>query len=301
MILIAARERNMCPTIVVETGVDISDIGRSFNQELTNAIKIGVTPDQEQELNPKSCHFLQFITRQTPELFSYKQEGKVIWETADTHYMQKPFEPKWRVDSVGENPFYESGGVNIFTAKECAVFDQPSYSIEQDIQPERIIGCTFVIVDEKVIGKVLWSRQNVLFKEQYYDAYQYDIDTDVNQLPDWALLTMQDAYTTNKHGRTKAYQIPEFLQHDITKSPGDAILEASQDLKQHLPPDDSWALLQHEDFKQLMQPPSKTQQYREEMEELRGMCGHPHSERKDWDNQTVIDSKDDKAGPGYGF
>lgn len=149
----------MCPTIVVDTGVDISDIGHSYNQQLTSAIKIGVIPDQDQELNPERCHFLQFITKQAPDLYSYKHEGgKVSWETADTDYMQKPFEPKWRVDCAGDNPFYEAGGAMRFGPKECAVFDQPGYSIPEDIQHERIMGCTFVIVDEKVIGRVLWSE-----------------------------------------------------------------------------------------------------------------------------------------------
>lgn len=90
------------------------------------------------------------------------------------------------------------------------------------------------------------------------------------------------------------------MDHEITKPPEEAILEANQDLRQHLPPPDSWALLQHKDFKQLMPLPSITQQYREELEELRGICGHPHESER-WDDLPHIDSKEDKPGQGYGF
>jgi hypothetical protein len=114
-----------------------------------------------------------------PDLFSYNpppdfgMEKKICWETADTHYMTDPTTPKWRVDTATlENPFYESGGAKSFKEHECAVYDQPGYARDDEVY-ERIIGCTYAIVNEKVIGRVLWSRQCIVQDEEIYSSYQY--------------------------------------------------------------------------------------------------------------------------------
>lgn len=70
--------------------------------------------------------------------------------------------------------------------------------------------CNLLIIDEQVIGKVLWSRQNVILQGECRDVYQYQIDINVNKLPDWALWSMQDAYGTNDSFGKKRIKSPIF-------------------------------------------------------------------------------------------
>ena len=60
----------MPPRITVETGVEIpAERGRSYSQALDDAIKISITPDENEPLDVSHCHFLEFITRQAPNMF----------------------------------------------------------------------------------------------------------------------------------------------------------------------------------------------------------------------------------------
>lgn len=79
--------------IAVETGVVIPDEhGHSHSQVLDDAIKISIIPDGDEPLDVDHCHFLQFITRQAPDMFRanlpepmYGVEPGIAWETADRH------------------------------------------------------------------------------------------------------------------------------------------------------------------------------------------------------------------------
>lgn len=163
--------------------------------------------------------------------------------------MRDPNTPRWKVDTATASPFYESGGAHIIDSEgnQCCIYDQPGYTGVH----ERIFGCTFIIANNAIIGKVLWSKQYEGNLDRPNSSYMATIQA-ADQLPDWAILTAKgDAYRTNDF-KTKQYKIPEYLDREITRSPEEAIDEAREDLANFLPPPPNWVLLHDPAFRQLM-------------------------------------------------
>jgi hypothetical protein len=234
--------------IYVNCGVQIPDgITDSLQTDLSDAIQIGIRVDET--INIEQCHFLQFITHQAPDYYAFNLDRTVQWEQEINDHMTDPTIPRWKVDSAGHpNPLYESGGAHVIDGDTCCIYDQPEYVL--GIHP-RIIGCTFIIANDTVIGRVLWSRQNEVKgpDQETVSTYQVDIKP-IDRIPDWALLTLQNSYGTNDF-RTPEYNIPESLAREITQPHDTAIEEAKIDL-QCLPPPPDWVLLHHPSFSQLM-------------------------------------------------
>lgn len=253
----------MPPIIAVEAGVVIpAERGRSYSQELDDAIKISIIPDEDGSLDINHCHFLQFITRQAPNMFlanltaedaaDFGLQAGVFWETADTHYMDNPNIAKWRVDSNAHpRPFYDDEGSHDFKNGVYSMYDQPGYANDF----ERVIGCTFVIANEQVIGQVLWSRQCVENEDEYSSVYQYRIDPTVRQLPDWTMHCLNDAYVRNSGTNGARQPYTTSLHREPIQSIPDAQIAMSHELTK-LPPPPNWLLLQDPRFSMLMLPPA---------------------------------------------
>lgn len=261
----------MPPRIAVETGVVIPDEhGHSHSQVLDDAIKISIIPDGDEPLDVSRCHFLQFITRQAPDMFRanlpapmFGVEPGIAWETADTHYMDNPNIAKWRVDSnTHPNPFYDEGGAHEHGSDgSYSMYDQPAYSPTTD-EFERIIGCTFVIVNEQVIGQVSWSRQYILDEQELSSQYRYEVDDTVTEIPDWAIHCLNDEYRLNASiadddaHQQRAYAIPAFItRNPLMHDPIVAQTAMNQEL-QKSPTPENWALQASPKFSILMTPPA---------------------------------------------
>ena len=235
--------------IYVETRVPIPEgVGESITQsDLSDAIRIGINLDGDVDI--AQCHFLQFITHLIPDYYSHGQDRTIAWESEVPDCMTDPTIPRWKVDTATLSPFYESGGAHIIdaTSNQCCIYDQPGYTGVH----ERIFGCTFVIANNEVIGKVLWSKQYEGTLDHLDSCYMATIQ-EADRLPDWAILTARDdAYGTNDF-RRKTYALPAYLNREVTQSSGEAITEAQADLINFLPPPPDWVLLHDPDFMQLM-------------------------------------------------
>lgn len=271
----------MPPRITVEAGVEIPlERGHSYSQALDDAIKISIVPDEAEMIDTERCHFLQFITRQAPDMFRanlsepiHGIEPGVAWETADTHYMDNPSIAKWRVDSNAHpSPFYDEGGAHEHGSDgSYSMYDQPGYA-NGDL--ERIIGCTFVIANEQVIGEVLWSRQYTIGEHGPSSQYQYMIDNTVTEIPDWAIHCLNDEYQLNASvvdddaGEQRAYAIPDFLARaPLAQNAMEAQISMSQEL-QKLPAPPNWILREDPMFSVLMTPPAIATHTEEKEEDL---------------------------------
>ncbi|MEI6095921.1 MAG: hypothetical protein WCR08_10800 [Gammaproteobacteria bacterium] len=276
----------MPPRIAVETGVEIPDErGHSHSQALDDAIKISIIPDENEPLDVSHCHFLQFITRQAPNMFlanlteedaaaDFGVQAGVFWETADTHYMDNSNIAKWRVDSnANPSPFYDDGGAHDFKDGVYSMYDQPGYANDF----ERTIGCTFVIANDQIIGQVLWSRQHIQDGDEYFSGYQYHIDDTVRQLPDWTMYCLSDAYVRNSgpSGNRLSYTTP--LHREPIESAPDAQIAMNHELTK-LPPPPNWLLLQDPQFSVLMAPPAATTAHAEEEHEEESNSTHIYRE-----------------------
>lgn len=259
----------MCPQIYVNTGVEIPDgIGESLTQDLKDSIQIGIDVDDSVDLN--KCHFLQFITHQMPDMYSYKKEQLVSWEEEISNCTIDSKVPRWSVDSDSyPSPFYEPGGAHIIADNTCCIYDKPGYGIPMPAgRFERIIGCTFVIVNNQVVNEVRWSRQfevEVVGENLIRSTYTYSIH-EASKLPDWALHTLKDEYETNGSLNKKIYIIPEYLDRQDLEEPAEALKDAGESF---LPPPPNWVLLHDRVFSSLYTP-----QQAEEQQEIEK---HPSS------------------------
>ena len=187
--------------------------------------------------------------------------------------MDNPSIAKWRVDSNAHpSPFYEEGGAHEHSSDSSySMYDQPGYA-NGDL--ERIIGCTFVIANEQVIGEVLWSRQYTIGEHGPSSQYQYMIDNTVTEIPDWAIHCLNDEYQLNASvvdddaGEQRAYAIPDFLARaPLAQNAMEAQISMSQEL-QKLPAPPNWILREDPMFSVLMTPPAIATHAEEKEEDL---------------------------------
>lgn len=235
----------------VKTTVDPISFGKS-KQVLDHGIHIIIKKDAQVQ-SKDDVRFLQFITRQTPCQFEYLENGKVAWEE-DMWFTSDPAKPRWKVDSGDKsNPFYESRGAFNETDSDLRIADQPELT---NIN-ERVVGTTFLFAKDtesgsfKVFKEVRWSRQNEIVSLGADPVTQYSIEEpiDCQELPDWALHTIQNKYDTNAFGSD--YEMPAFLNvgRDLA-SPEDALRSAGKHL---VPTPPNWVLKESPDFKELFE------------------------------------------------
>jgi hypothetical protein len=130
--------------------------------------------------------------------------------------------PRWKVDTADETCFYNSRGVAKSTDTTTAIYDYPGAKYE--IKEERVIFCTFVIIDNKVQYKVKWSKEfNENLVEQYTAAVEY-----CNKLPQWTLKTLLEDYQNTSDNSQKTYTLPSTLDQQLERLDEAALNEESK-------------------------------------------------------------------------
>lgn len=145
-------------------------------------------------VNSPNAHFIQFCTRQYPDLYTYeKTDGKTVqWDIVDEHYyMEDSINPKWKLDVIEESSscYYEDGGLHKKTENDISMYDDPSGSYE--IQEERVVFCTFILVENKITHLIQWSRE---FTSESEDMANYSakIEKWDKEFPLWAVLILDE-------------------------------------------------------------------------------------------------------------
>ena len=85
--------------IIVEVGINAHEDFKKnkkefkYDRELLNCIKITAS---------EGSHFLQFVTRQVPDLFTYQMSDGVTvkWLEDLPHYVKDGITPYWKVDAT---------------------------------------------------------------------------------------------------------------------------------------------------------------------------------------------------------
>jgi hypothetical protein len=127
--------------IEVKTGVDPKKDGIKikYHRDLSNSIKIVASVE--------NAHFIQFITRQSPDRFTYEEtKGETLnWDAVDTNYMTDTINPKWDLDVTESSPscFYEEEGLSLKKESFISMYDCPGGDYEP--KEERSVFCTFVM------------------------------------------------------------------------------------------------------------------------------------------------------------
>lgn len=212
----------------IETGVDMHDpaegleISTEHNaRDLSNSIKIKV--------NSSKAHFIQFVTRIVPDIYAFRQEGRVQWDSelascGENHYMVLHDVPRWKVDTADDSCFYDSAGVHKRTADYTIIYDCPGGAQPME---ERAIFCTFINLGDSITHKIQWSKQYDLNENEFYIVKVQKCAF----LPDWAIKTItQDAWGTNSY-KNKIFSLPEPLlqNYNPSLSEEDLLRQARED------------------------------------------------------------------------
>jgi hypothetical protein len=156
--------------LIVETGVNARQF---FSQDeidshraLDNCIRIKV-----KHKPADTVHLLQFVTRQYPDLYEYRQSKNktLVWDTSPgKHFMSDSINPKWKLDIPEEesiSPYYEEVGLHKKTDSSTLFYDHPGGDYEE--QEERFVFCSFVIVNDKILYKIQWAKQRTVKNEEF--------------------------------------------------------------------------------------------------------------------------------------
>ena len=215
----------------VETGVDMFNPAEELDispahmaRDLSNSIKIKV--------NSSEAHFIQFVTRIVPDMYAFKQQGKIQWDSeladfGESHYMVVDHIPRWRVDTADDSCFYDSAGVHKRTSDCTAMYDCPGGAQPME---ERAIFCTFINIGDSITHKVQWSKQYNADEKEFYTVQVQKCEF----LPDWAIKTItEDAWGTNSSS-AKTFQLPEPLlqKYNSSLSEENLLYQARQDFLQ---------------------------------------------------------------------
>ena len=223
----------------VEVGVDIRaaamaeglDISQTHSaRDLSNSIKIKV--------NSSEAHFIQFVTRIVPDLYTVEKTEKMQWDKVEEYYMTEHDIPKWKVDTADNNScFYDSSGVHKRTPEYTAMYDYPGGPLE--FVEERAIFCTFITIDDRVTHKVQWSKQCDAEEKEFYTVQVQKCEF----LPDWAIKTItEDAWFTNNSddpSEAKIFPLPDILiqRYNQSLSKEDLLIQMKEDFLQ---PPENW-------------------------------------------------------------
>lgn len=240
--------------IKIFTGFDMGqefDIAKEHGaRDLSNSIKICV--------NSSNVHFIQFVTRLTPDKFAFKKlEGapqrwisELSTISGSYHYMTDANNPRWKVDvtSDSESCYYDEKGAYKVDGNLSAMYDCPG-GLYEPIE-ERAIFCTFIVIDNQVTHKVKWSKQYNMSNESFYSV---DVQS-CQRLPDWAIKTILEDYNKiNKKTFKMSEELSRLQNPNLTLE--DLNTEAAEDF---LPPPAEWITIR--DFPLLFQAQT-TQQY----------------------------------------
>lgn len=214
--------------VKVETGVNANQEikGLKFNRELHNCIKMTAFS--------RNAHFLQFVTRQVPDLFTFEESnGKtLLWQVVEPYYMTDSITPRWKVDATPKTYFYEEGGLRSPVAENfVSIYDYPGGNFEPI--EERAIFCTFVIIDEQISHLVKWSKQNNVQEEEFYDV---EVRLWNRPLPFWAIRIL------TAHCFSESIPLPNIIiPKDLAASKEKSEEEMSEDARvDFLQPHKSW-------------------------------------------------------------
>lgn len=201
--------------MVVATGVDMrleaNVASEHAHRNLSDSIKI-CAPGND-------VHFIQFVTRLTPDEYEYRRSKGQIqqWDTdmseVEPHYMRNADEPRWKVDTTPESTscFYDDAGVCARSDTQTAMYDCPGGPAEPIA--ERVIFCTFVIINNHVTHKIKWSKQFGADEKPFYSVEAQLCD----RLPDWAIRIIdEDCNSTNKRKFSLPVELRVSQNMDIT-------------------------------------------------------------------------------------
>lgn len=183
----------------VSTGIDIKQEVEGLDRyprTLNNAIKITAT-SKKNDAAPPNIHFIQFVTRQLPNLMSFEKYGICDWDNPAPHYMTDLIAPKWKVDTTDQAKtcFYEELGAKRVDRGEnhisLSMYDYPGGAYEP--VEERVVFCTFVMIDDAITHVVQWDKKYNLKEEEYYLV---KVTPWHKPLPYWAVDKLKDFYAS---------------------------------------------------------------------------------------------------------
>jgi hypothetical protein len=199
------------PKFLVQTGCKLPENVQPSLVPKTNAIRFGIKTTQNDNV-----HFLQFVTRQhawidTFENFSNTQPEFLV----QPGFTSNDAQPEWKVDVIDQatTPYYNHGGAYSIEKNWYFIYDEPDLCFDT----ERVVFCTFLIKDNEIFRKILWSRQNVVMPDGENLRQVYSIiSVACDHLPTWALSTLQN-FLANKQlpeDNYKAILQPDLIQRD---------------------------------------------------------------------------------------
>jgi hypothetical protein len=177
--------------IQVNVGVDANrDLKIDYHRTLNNCIKITAFAND--------AHFIQFVTRQVPDFFTFEQTHKetLIWDKdPDIHYMQDSIHPRWKLDvpQTSKTCYYDEEGLSYKTERLVSMYDYPGGDMEP--RAERCIFCTFVVINSQITHLIQWSKQYDVKQNEFYDVNVRLWNN--HSLPYWAIKLIQAHYQPN--------------------------------------------------------------------------------------------------------
>jgi hypothetical protein len=181
------------PTLTITAHVDPTQPEEvpDFNYHRTlDCIKItAASPD---------AHFIQFVTRQYPDLFTYGQNGTFSWAPVQPYYMSDALNPRWKLDVTkgSVSCFYDECGLKKIDASSTHMYDDPSGSMMP--QQDRAAFCTFVMVNDKITHLVQWSLEFTAESKDASPIRSYSVNVepwDNKPLPLWAIKIVDQHYS----------------------------------------------------------------------------------------------------------
>lgn len=232
----------------VLTGIDISKdldyqshTGSKYDglRMLNNCIKI------------KACfakaHFLQFVTRQTPDRFEYfksqrEQLAAIIqWEPSPgEHYMADAINPRWKLDVAnGSEVFYDQNCLHAEGKNFIAMYDYPGGCGEP--QEERAVFCTFVVIDNTVTHLIQWAKQYDYSGKEYYQVNVIPYFPALKQLLFWAAQKVKESIPLTSVSASPA--LPPGLTSELVAATQTSEQDMIRELQaSFLKPDERWLL-----------------------------------------------------------
>lgn len=201
---------NVYRDIQVEVRVNVNpapETGIDYHRPL-NCIKITAASS--------NVHFLQFVTRQYPDIYEFNTSGKIQWDSEPgPFYMQDSINPRWKLDITEDSStcFYEEKGLSKKDENSTSMYDDPGgLALPEE---DRATFCTFVMIDNKITHLIQWSKQSIesLQSTDPEECYLVHVTLIKNKpLPLWALDIV------NKHYITKTTAMPkELIEADSLK------------------------------------------------------------------------------------
>ena len=223
---VAFEDDNIRVEVGVNQNNELPNIG--YSDYYPNAIKITA--------NSANAHFIQFVTRQVPDLFNLNWGDKTLkWNVPDeTKYMQDSINPNWKLDVYEHTQtcFYDQQGPAIVrrTDATVSIYDSPGIP-----KKERAAFCTFVIMNNRVTHLVKWSKQ---CNKEDADFHTVEVQPrNQEKLPAWVSHKLLQYY------RDKHVNLPNELLQNMNRGSFESITSsdlAKQEQPYLLAPPTNW-------------------------------------------------------------